>query len=736
MNAYQQLASDLVATRRLATSREHLRYSSLEDGSVPQYDFGQLVSIWGRQWDGAHGILTVAGPTPPRPSAPNVTVVPGAVLVEVQGTFYDGPTIVAPSDFKQFEVFVSTDSTAVLDREVYRGAIASARGGQVRVDLDYDETYYVWIATRSNPGNFSEPSPVVGPFVIPRAVAADLDIDDIVGNKVHYGPSTPTAIHGGDLWLKWVNSPIVPAQYELYRWDGDSWDAVADQTAVAAALAASNAQAAADLKVRLYSQDTAPAGLGAADKAIWQDTNDGNKGYIWDGDSWEPRLLGNSAISPASLVASTVLVTGSVTAALLEAIMVLATTIIAGDAGGEHTRIDSTGVSNYALVDGLPIELGRQGRGWSVRDPATGDVVAATTDTGVGSFSALSVQDDDITVGGITMAERDWERPWGMVGYAELPDINLDTTATNSELGFLEIAFDPVPGRAYKLHSEPVQFDTATGTGIRFKVRRTVDGSTPSTSSPLLREVAYLGGAAWHDRQAINLYLGGTAAVEEWRLLLTYGTGNGSTGATVWRGEVMFFWIEDIGPLRENIGVLIGGSSGGGTGGGSTAPKVTRTVEYGATWVRTWAQNSTTVIEDNQMHQGYGDSFNGNRRASAGFTSLTSLLSGAVINSAYIYMESFHWWNMSGGTCRLGYHGDLSEPATFPGHLGINNVGFTARAQGKWIRVDGWSGWKTAMTSGAFRGISIGGADNSAIYYGKFYGVPNGRPRIKITYTK
>ncbi len=738
MNAYQQLAAELVQTRRMATASSHLRHSSLEDGSVPEYHSGVLTSVWGTQWDGAGGVVRYNGPVPPRPSAPTVTVVPGALLIEVLGTFYDGPLVGAPSDFKQFEVFVSTSSTPVLDREVYRGAVSSARGGQVRVDLDYGETYYAWVATRSDPGNFSEPSPVAGPFVIPKATSADLDIPDLGGNTIFYGAATPTATKAGDVWTKWVNSPTVPAQYELYRWDGDSWERLQDQGAVAAALAASNAQAAADLKLRLYSQDAAPTGLTATDKALWQDTNDGNKGYIWDGDSWEPRLIGNSAIQPASLVASTVLVTGSVTAALLEAIMVISNVFIAGDAAGEHTRIDSTGVANYATIDDLPVELGRQGRGWSVRDPATGEVVAATTDTGVGSFAALTVQEDDITIGGVTMAERDWERPWGLVGDGIYPATGAQSTNSTTELAFFEMDFIAVPGRAYELRTEALEVAADGGdVGAYVRVRRTTDGSIPSTSSALFREVAYRVRATWPGRPALSFFFDGPAlggTEQEWRLLFSYAAANGGTNARIWRGTDIRFWIKDVGPSRENIGQVITGTGGSG-GGGSSSPLVTRDVTYSADWIRTWAQNNSTIVTDNELHQGYGDSFNGNRRASAGFGIGLPVFTGAAIHYIGVYLESYHWWNNNGGTLRLGYHTALSEPATFPGHLSIGAAGYTTRVQGKWLRVDGGPGaiadWRTALTGNTFRGISIGGADNSAIYYGKFRS--NALLRVKWT---
>jgi hypothetical protein len=551
-------------------------------------------------------------------------------------------------------------------------------------------------------------------------------------------PVAPTAgVIDGDFWVDSDDGNRV------YIRAAGAWELSRDPDINTAITSAATAQATADGKMRIFPQTVAPTGLTATDVGdMWIDTDDGNKTYTWTGTAWDARLIGNSAIQPQSLVARDVIATGTVSAALLEALFIIANVIIAGNANGEHTRLDSTGLAAYAYEDGLPYETDRYGRGWSVRN-TLGAVVASTTQDGIGTLAGLTVNDVDITVGGLTMADRDWARPWGMVGYAELPDVNAFTTSTSAELGYVEMAFDAQPGRSYVLMSEPIQYANDTGSGVRVKIRRTTDGTAPSTSSPQLREIAYLGGTgAWLDRHPLNVYLGGhtNAEPETWRILKTYGVGNGATGAKVWRGEILYFWIMDVGPLRENIGQIIGGTTvGGGTGGGTstTQPvKKTYTVEYAADWVRTWRQDSTSIITDSEMHQGYADSFNGNRRSSCGFPAVTPLLVGATVNKIQVYMESFYWWNMSGGTMRLGFHGSLGQPATFPGHNGIITVGFTARSQGKWIDVTNVAGWKTSLQNGDFRGISIGGADNSQVYYGKFRGPAYGRPRIKVTYTK
>lgn len=743
MNAYQQLAAELVSVRRLATSRKGLRHSSLEDGSIPEYDrSGVLSSIWGRQWDDAHGMLSVNGPTPPTPGGFTFRTVPGALMVEWLGEWdpavVNDQPVVAPSDFSRVEIHASTagDLSALL-RDTLKSTIETPRGAEVRIDLNYGEAYYVRAIARATTGKISAATPVFGPFTIPKAVAADLDIDEITGNTIFYGAVTPTTTRTGDLWLKWVNSPTLPAQYETYRWDGDSWEKLLDQGATAAALAAEAAQTAANLKVRLYSQDAAPTGLTLTDKAIWQDTNDGNKSYLWDGDSWEPRLIGNAAIQPASLVASDVIATGTVTAALLEALLVIANIIVAGDPNGEHTRIDSTGVANYAVVDGLPVELGRQGRGWSVRDPITGNVVAATTDSGIGTYAGLSVlEPNDFLVGGLTLWDYLNSLPKGMVAYGKYPITGGNSTLTNTEIGFLELSFIAEEGRSYAIFMEGLQPVNATSTGAWvWRLRYTTDGSTPTTASQRHKEYNTDGSVdvGWNQMQ--NNYClmhgpSGGVGNKEYRLLFSYAAGTGSAasqGAAIFRSpHNIYAWVQDMGPTIPETGDEVSGSSGGAT------TKTNRVYESAAAWQRTWNQ-SGSVIAETEMQQGYGDSFNGIRRAAAGW-SFGTTFSGATIQEVAIDLESYHWWNMSGGTARVGYHANTTEPASFPAHTSPVDLNFSARVQNKWFVVP----WAAQILNGTFKGISMLAPSTATTYYGKFRGegYGSGRPRLRVKYTK
>jgi hypothetical protein len=401
--------------------------------------------------------------------------------------------------------------------------------------------------------------------------------------------------------------------------------------------------------------------------------------------------------------------------------------------------MDSTGLRSYGIDpgDGTLTQISYFGRGYEVRNPATGLISASLSEDGTITGQDLNVNTADPTFAGETLSDYLWDRAWGLEGWAVLPDVNGFSTGTSTEAELIELAWTLTPGRAYALRSEPIQYNNDTAPGTRCRIRYTTNGTSPSVSSTEFRQLAYAPGAAaaWVGREPLNIYMGGIdlgGDAETWRILHTYGSGNGATNVRVWMGDPMYYWIEDIGPLADDIGILHAGAGGS----GSTSAKTTKVVEFGAAWTRSWQQGGTSVSFDDPMYQGYGDSFNGIQEAACGFPSLSSTLSGASIKKVQIYMYAEHWWNYTGGTLRLGYHGQLAEPATYPGSSNINNVTFTARGQGKWIDVTGWTGWVTAVGNGNLRGISISAPDNSPVYYGRFTGASAGRPRIRVTYTK
>lgn len=167
---------------------------------------------------------------------------------------------------------------------------------------------------------------------------------DLGGVQAHASASAPLNPLVGDLWIDMSDGNT------LKRYEGETlgWVAFQDQGIQAAADLAVAAQGAADSKVRIFTQDTEPGGLLSEDVGdMWIDTDDDNALHIWDGDSWEPRPLGNNAIAPGSLVGSEVIADRTITADLLSATLVLSSRVVAGDPYGAAAEMTSSGLTIY-----------------------------------------------------------------------------------------------------------------------------------------------------------------------------------------------------------------------------------------------------------------------------------------------------------------------------------------------------------------------------------------------------
>ena len=71
---------------------------------------------------------------------------------------------------------------------------------------------------------------------------------------------------------------------KLYRYNGNSWVSIQDTAIQSALQAANDAQSTADGKIVTFAQDSEPTASDVGD--LWIDTNDNNKLYRWSGSSW------------------------------------------------------------------------------------------------------------------------------------------------------------------------------------------------------------------------------------------------------------------------------------------------------------------------------------------------------------------------------------------------------------------------------------------------------------------
>lgn len=233
-------------------------------------------------------------------------------------------------------------------------------------------------------------------------------------------------------------------------------------------------------------------------EAIWNGT-DANRATAstWEpmqlgAPQWVPVLLRSSAFEPKSLVARDVVATGTVTAALLEAILVLATTIIAGPPTGTHTEITPEGVFIYAddPVDGTPnlvLKLGTRDNDYFGLIDANGLLVASIDANGAAHFTGLSVDDDPIFQG-LPLSQRFDEAMAGrLLGYYR-GKLAADITPVDGEIGIVEVNAFLESGRSYfiKAHFSWSQKIPETEATFRFRSTRTSTDGGDDAPAPVV----------------------------------------------------------------------------------------------------------------------------------------------------------------------------------------------------------------------------------------------------------
>lgn len=244
------------------------RGSIVNGGAITAYqpnpdnpaDVGNPGLIVGTQYDGSYTATPVAGPNPPQPKAPTVTAELHAARVNWSGTYLDSSSgaediaIVAPMDFSRVEIHAVPSALHVpLTSDTIVGTFETPRGGDTLVPITGEDPVWIKLVVRSVPGKRSAASP---------------------GVEV-----TPLQGAPGEL------SPEDLARIEAAEAAAEAASDAADQ----ALAAAGDAQATADGKVATHFVNDPPSGMVPGDVGdLWFDTNDNNKMYRWDGDSWEP----------------------------------------------------------------------------------------------------------------------------------------------------------------------------------------------------------------------------------------------------------------------------------------------------------------------------------------------------------------------------------------------------------------------------------------------------------------
>lgn len=697
-----RIIADHAQQIRNLNRQPQLGNSSLE-GGLNQYPVGSATPGLriGSQFDGYNGAVSLTGPQPPKLAAPTVSLTPLGLNIRWNGDYnpaavtVDGVStpVTPPTTFGRVEVHASTTSVG-FDATTFltmQGSITSPRGGSFFLPLSAGTSVYIRLVLRTQEGGVSPASDVVGPFVVPGVGHADID------------------------------------------------------AAIRDAL---------DGSLKPYWQDNPPTGLTAADKAVWFDTNNGNKVSKWNGTGWDPLPFGNGAIGPNSLVASDVIATNSITAELFQAVLVLATAFIAGNPIADHVRLDEDGLHIFAAdPDGQLVEVGAFGTTGLNRlfivDPATGKTLVAVNQAGVaaptGSF-------DQLFVGGNSLDFLLRQQSKGLLRRGGTLSTPSNTTTT---LGVFDLEFLAEPGHAYRISTSTVNLapsTTSTYVFAQVRVRPSAEGPpTTTTGLPLATgngSTNLAGGVVPITLNRIagfnELFPAGAAPTVPTlvRVLLCFGVVSGGGNVFIFSNadHQTDLYVEDVGPTQPYTGANNNGGGGGGSTGGGVSV-VTQTMDFAQTWGSNWQSTSTAPRTDtSDLVQGYTPYYPGpgSEVGMIGFQDLTGVLSGATINWMAIYLYANHWNDYDGGTALIGAHPYLNSPASRPADWQLNLIQSAGwpRAAGRWVYLP--SSWFAGFKSGANRGITVGDlASTAGEYYARFDSYPlNSRPVLRVNFTK
>lgn len=773
--ATQLLAQQIEGLRRQLNAVQRtpqLPHSSVDNGAITVVSNGQPTAYVGVQYDGTSGAVVVAGPTPPTPSVPTLSQVIGGVRVQWGGTFVDpqpgfSSPVVAPMDFAGVDVQVSADvNFGDTGFGPTHGTITSAQGGEIFVAWHAPNTpLYARLITRSKAGKFSAPSLVAGPVNSGQVQIGDIGFPIAQysgGNTVYYtvSPATPVApswgFTAGDLWLEQIGTatglaggaPSGTPLYQTSRWGGSTWVLLQDQgisNSLASAIAAQNT---ADGKATLFTGSATPSYSGAAGTAYWISGTD-NVPQVWNGTTWVSYQLGNGAIQPNSLIASNVIATGTVTAALLESTMVLANTIVAGDLAGDHAALESDGLHIFSTITGEGVqEVARfatgSGNFFGVVD-STGAQVAGIDDTG--AISGSSVTTDQLVVAGENFTDWIGGLSDGVVGRVSLYSAS-NIGPIHNPYGLVEVGCALQAGRAYLISYLYTFTVTAAGAEVRTRIVETsgVDGDTV-TEPPTPQAATAIQDASWYFTPPYagtyytnaNSFIYVPSITSRFRFLLTTERGAGATGSdteTVINSSAVVpiqLTVADIGPAGPVSG---GYQAGGGTyysgGGGGSPTSVTQKYDTGniapaGHW--TYRGNGTLRTDTSDVVQGWDPSgYNGDGKGGWNFN--IPNISGTV-NRVDLYLYNNWSYYNSGGQALISLvsNANTPSPATLqgawnPGRNYPKPGGVTVTLPSSW-----YSSFKGKTSIGLYLGPS-GGSNET--YYIRSAG-PSARLRIWYT---
>lgn len=692
----------------------------------------------------------VANPlNPPVPSTPTLSNFLGQMLVTWNGLSNAGSAM--PANFEYAEVHASTSSTFTPATATLVGRIVDA-GSASKWSIEglaYDTTYYIRLVAVNSLGKRSAGSAAASASI---SRLSGLDIQNgqisaeqinwvattIPGAHAYYSTSQPTTPIGGgsfvtgDIWYDTDNG------YTTYKYNGTNW--VLDPT------------------VGFIPAGKLVAGTITADKigANQIITSHMDVGSI-NGDRITVSSLSASKISTGSISASQKIIAGDANAAHAE-VRSDGFYVVGPDAGGdplappimrERIKMGTDSNDYFAIAD--------------VNNPGVN--LAQIADDGGATFQKLAVKEEPNFMGQ-PLTELLDNYGGRIVAKAHIGPINglnqSGSQGIRSEYGIGQVSFPVVSGRSYQIwmrfatyyanYVNPylaVRFRTQqdTRTPAQIADPSTVPTPVTNSSSILLTELdRSFASSGWSNEFQKEAVFDATfTGIVTVGMSIEAGNFSASTDVVkIYDGSYLDIRAIDIGKTPAATG---NPSNQGGTLYSWTAPppppppatqqyfSQTAANEFYVIKVRSGVISEMTNW-GGHVYQGYEPSYNGDQGSQLYWSSSdwASFFGGGRVDQMDLYLYFEHWWNASGGTARIGLHGNWGRTG-WNGNMWPRqwDVGF-ARGEGKWLNINGWAG---GFQNGTYRGIMLGqGASTSATYYGYASGTTGNPPLLRGWVTK
>jgi hypothetical protein len=448
------------------------------------------------------------------------------------------------------------------------------------------------------------------------------------------------------------------------------------------------------------------------------------------------KLATFAKVTTDMLIAGGAKITGS----LLADVIQLVTRLVAGDPDGTRTELNSLGLFVYrVLLDGtvgLAARFGLSDEGdyLGILD-AEGNSVAAINETGVGSFSAVDAG-DSLIYQGTELTDVLDQYPRGAIQKTTLQNGMVVDNSDWSRVAM--VTFPWKPDRTWRFTAN---LYLGGYSGRAWIAMKRSAGSTCSKGSPTMEQWTASAGTSSNTAVTTVCHYAVSSSfndVEDGDLV-TYGvfvkTGSGTmtvaaNGALSDGAGNSWLAVEDIGK-EMNLSTEYGYSTYDSTGSDSAASSGTTHVKtVSGAWGRSFTITGayTTAVAPKVVQGGLWTA----RMGMIGFPSIISDLSGATVKKIEVYLYFSHWYNNSGGTAGIGFHGATSAPATWNGtQATIQKAGIT-KPGGVWVDITAYA---AQFKAGTYRGVTLRapGDSTNLQYYGQ---ADFAKCKLRYTYVK